>query len=304
MPLTLPQRLQYFTWCLARSALRRQQPTCPSCDCADSTIVKRKYLVTSLAECRSCGLRYRLPKEDDESQTADFYQEEYSEGFTTDCPDPDALATMLATNFADTEKDFIRYIRVLRECGLALNDPILDFGCSWGYGSWQLRNAGYRVYSFDISRRRLDYARNMLGCTVISSPEHLPEPVTCVFSAHVIEHLANPNSIWALSDKVLTPEGFIACFCPNGNPQLEKVRGPHWYHQRWGKVHPLYITPRFLAKNSERYGYTSCVCSSPFELSLIKETRNEETPNGEELVLIARRRPGILSAEGTTNNDE
>jgi hypothetical protein len=152
MSLSRQQRFQYFAWA-AGTLLTGRNRCCPACYGTDTSLIKRKYLFTSLWHCASCDLRFRVPK-DDPLRSAEFYQEEYTQGFTTDCPPDTVLASLIATKFADAERDFRSYVEVLRAAGLRPGDAILDFGCSWGYGSWQLREAGFNVYSYEISKPR------------------------------------------------------------------------------------------------------------------------------------------------------
>lgn len=241
--------------------------------------MRRKYVATSLRECQRCWLRFRVPKDDD---TTAFYQKAYSEGFGTNLPTDSTLKRLLETRFRDTEKDFFPYIELIRSQGLSSGDVVVDFGASWGYGSWQMQQAGFDVYSYEISLPRARFAREKLGCKVIDSLSALPGKAQCLFSAHVIEHLPDPNVIWTSGKAILEHGGFIACFCPNGNPETEDVVGLGTYDQLWGKVHPLLITPRFLQSASARHGFDSDLSSSPYQVE-------HSDLHGSELCLIARR---------------
>jgi len=75
------------------------------------------------------------------------------------------------------------------------------------------------------------------------------------FSAHVIEHLADPNLLWNVGTTTLGDGGLIVCFCPNVDPLLERIYRALRYHQLWGKVHPLLVTSNFLQKSSKKHGY-------------------------------------------------
>jgi hypothetical protein len=87
-----------------------------------------------------------------------------------------------------------------------------------------------------------------LSCNIVESVESLRGRLKCVFSAHVIEHLADPNLLWNVGTTILEDGGLIVCFCPNGDPLLEGIYGASRYRQLWGKVHPLLVTSNFLAK--------------------------------------------------------
>jgi predicted SAM-dependent methyltransferase len=218
-----------------------------------------------------------------------FYQKSYSQGFTTDCPSDEALAALCSTNFAGCEKNFGDYVGVLDAIGLNSGDSILDFGASWGYGSWQLKCAGFEVFSYEISRPRAEYARTKLHCNTLDSVKQLPQRVRCMFSSHVIEHLPNPNIIWEIANEVLTPDGVILCFCPNGDPGRESRIGAKQYHRTWGKVHPLLISPRFLRNASKRHGFSSKIYSTPYRLDMMRERVEAQTIVGDELCMVASR---------------
>ncbi len=285
MSLSRLQRFQYFAWAAGTLWTGRNR-CCPACNGTDTSLIKRKYLVTSLWHCASCDLRFRVPK-DDPARSADFYQEEYTQGFTTDCPSEAVLASLIATKFADAEKDFRSYVEVLRAAGLRSGDAILDFGCSWGYGSWQLREAGFNVYSYEISKPRALYAKDKLSCNIVESVEGLRGRLKCVFSAHVIEHLADPNLLWDVGTSTLEDGGLIVCFCPNGDPLLEGTYGALRYHQLWGKVHPLLVTSNFLQKSSKKHGYRARVYGSPYKLAAVAANGADDNSHGCELCLIA-----------------
>lgn len=286
MPLSTPERVCYLMQSAAAWAGKVDR-TCPSCQSPRVTLVRRKFVVTSLWSCDICGLRFRLPRDNDD-EAEDFYQDKYSEGFTTSCPSDGDLAHLMATGFRGSNKDFRSYIEVLRAIGLA-GASVLDFGSSWGYGSWQMSRAGFKVYSYEISRPRAAYAREKLQCNVTGDVDALPERVQCMFSAHVIEHLPNPNLIWEVAQRVLTPDGTIVCFCPNGDPGMEAVLSQAGYDLWWGKVHPLMITPKFLQHESRQHGFQPVVYSSPYLPQEVSAGRLPEAFTGHEICLIARR---------------
>jgi len=216
-----------------------------------------------------------------------FYEDEYFEGFTTDLPDSPGLAHLLETSFAGTEKDYAKYVSVLQAAGVPGGSTIYDFGASWGYGSWQLRHAGYNVYSYEIAPTRAAYAAARLGCHMLREPLGLPEPVDCFFSAHVLEHLADPSSLWRTARAALKAGGTLVLFMPNGEPARETVN-PQAYHQIWGKVHPLLLSAAALQNMALSFGFRGCAYSTPFPQQLIAD--HEPGPLlGDELAFVASR---------------
>lgn len=276
---------RYLVWAAVHGITA--DTSCPGCTSAATLLLKRKMLVTCLFECNTCGLRFRVPKET-EAASKSFYQEEYEQGFTSTLPSTHDLRLLLARGFVGHEKDYSEYVQVLMAVGLRDGARLLDFGCSWGYGSYQLRQAGFDVISHEISRKRAAYAASVLGLRLIENPHSPGVPVDCFFSAHVMEHLPNPNIIWRAAIDALTPSGVFVAFVPNGDPETESVRGSKRYHQLWGKAHPLLVTSRHAKFMASRYGFACQVYSSPYHLPDIA-ARRERRGVGDELLIVAQR---------------
>ena len=104
------QKFHYLLWSTTRLW---SDTSCPSCGCnMQVSTLKRKWLVTRLIECSACGLRYRVPKLSQE-QSDKFYQNDYSQGLTTEMPSVTELEQLKAANFKNTEKDYSKYLRTL-----------------------------------------------------------------------------------------------------------------------------------------------------------------------------------------------
>jgi SAM-dependent methyltransferase len=140
-----------------------------------------------------------------------------------------------------------------------------------------------------VARTRAHFAAQKLDCFCLTDPVDVPASVDCFFASHVLEHLADPNLLWATASQVLRPGGCVVIFVPNGEPSRERVRAQH-YHQLWGRVHPLLLTAESLCRMAHRHGYGGTAYSSPYDLAAI----GNKTPgrlDGDELLFIARKRP-------------
>jgi hypothetical protein len=257
------------------------------CGSTQTFLVKRKHAVTGLVECRTCHLLFRIPKgslEDD----GQFYEDHYEQGVTTDLPDDRELEQLKENSFRDIGKDYSAYIEVLRALGVDSGSTVYDYGSSWGYGSWQFRNAGYRVFCYDVATTRAQFAQDKLGCTRVAAPTQVPEQVDCLFASHVIEHLADPKVMWTMARHVLKPRGVLVLLTPNGEPSRARLDA-RIYHQLWGRVHPLLLSAASLSWMAERYGFEGAGYSSPYEPDRIAQW----TPgslDGDELLFVARRK--------------
>jgi SAM-dependent methyltransferase len=192
-----------------------------------------------------------------------------------------------SASFAGSAKDYSGYIGVLCAAGLEAGSTIFDFGCSWGYGSWQLSMAGYRVFSYEVSHPRARYAAEKLDCR-LATPQELKEKVDCFFAAHVIEHLTNPRSLWEIARDVVKPGGKVVLFLPNGEPRREQVYPA--YHKIWGQVHPLLLSPLALTRMGELFGFSVRCYSSPYDVKEIAgQAPGQQT--GDELLVLASSSP-------------
>jgi 2-polyprenyl-3-methyl-5-hydroxy-6-metoxy-1,4-benzoquinol methylase len=241
------QRLRNKACYLLSSAGKRLaggHARCPSCGAGPRERVDQKWLVTTFCRCSRCQLLYRIPTSDAQ-ENEEFYQEDYTEGFTTDLPAAEELQKLIATRFAGSEKNYAHYIAVLQALGIGGGARLFDYGCSWGYGSHQLAAAGYEVDAFEISRPRAAYARSRLGVSMPAQESLPPASYDVFFSAHVIEHVPSPADMISLGMRLLKPGGLFVCFCPNGSNSFRQ-RAPQDWHLMWGQSHPQLVDEVYL----------------------------------------------------------
>jgi 2-polyprenyl-3-methyl-5-hydroxy-6-metoxy-1,4-benzoquinol methylase len=199
--------------------------------------------VTALVECAHCKLLYRTPT-DSTTYNQDFYQAEYTEGFTTECPDDEALESLKENGFAEETSGYSSYVEVLKHLGLAAGSRVFDFGCSWGYGSYRLSSAGYEVEAFEISEPRCAYAVEKLGINATCDMAMVGRDYDLFFSAHVLEHVPDLRSTLEFARTITKPGGLFVAFTPNGSQSYRKSNWP-LFHKAWGLVHPNFLQDAF-----------------------------------------------------------
>ena len=246
-------KLKYMLWA------GRRWPTaprdCPGCGSDATRLIKRKHVVTGLYGCAQCRLMFRVPKGsllDDER----FYDAEYMH---------------------ESPSDYTHYIDVLRGAEVCPPQSVYDFGSSWGYGSRQLREHGFTVFSYEVGAGRARFARDQLGCYCLPSPRAVPQKVDCFLASHVLEHFADPNALWEIASDVLQPHGVIMLVMPNGEPARERLSGAR-YHQLWGRVHPLLLSADALQRMAARHGFSGAPSGQL---------------DGDELFFVARRSDAV-----------
>jgi SAM-dependent methyltransferase len=269
--------------------------SCPFCGSPDTRLTARKQMILQLRTCTVCGLRFRWPKETP-SFSEKFYQASYQEtGFTTELPSPAELSGFIAQNFAGSPKDFARPISILRE----FQPPparILDYGCSWGYGAYQLQKAGYQVTGFEISRPRAALGRDQLGIEILDSLDDLPripaQSFDGIFASHVLEHLSSPKDTFELFARILKPGGIALILVPNGGGQAARELGVRW-STLINEKHVLALDGAFFEKNLPAFGFQVRAFADPYVVPELRAAfdRGLVLPSdiGEELVVIARR---------------
>ena len=288
-------KFKYLLICL-KKFLTKKGLDCPSCKSNENLIVDKKYFITSLKRCENCMLLYRTPTTTIE-ENKDFYQEEYTQGFTTDCPNDDKLNELISNNFRNTEKDYSKIIEILNILDLKSNTDVsslFDYGCSWGYGSYQLKKI-FNVKSYEISAPRAKYARDKLGVNIINESEldslkNNDNKLDFFFMSHVLEHVPNPSETLDLGLKLLKKGGYIVSFTPNGSMENKKINSK--WSKLWGMVHPNFIDEKFYEKFFKNNIYY--IGSSKYNLKNIHNfTKNNQNYiddlSGSELMIIVKK---------------
>ncbi len=269
-----------------RKNLLGQGRQCPSCGCGrDNEVLDRKWAITTLRRCAGCRLLFRVPTTTDE-ENAKIYQAQYQEGSTTDLPDAATLQGWLATGFRGSPHDHANYLAVLRALGVPMRAKIYDFGCSWGYGTFQLKAAGFETEGYEISEPRARFAAEKLGVRLRSPNDAPGAGYDVFFSAHVMEHVPSVRETLAVAERVLRPGGWFVAFTPNGSLE-RRHRDPAGWHQQWGFVHPQLLDREWI----ETLGRVHSVlaATSPYDLAGIAAGKFQPKFDGPELLVAIRK---------------
>jgi SAM-dependent methyltransferase len=271
-----------------------QPRVCPYC--GPSTIVKlvrRKKLIVEILQCQSCHLWFRWPT-DTPGEHDKYYQEDFAgDSPQVILPESSELHALTSTNFSSSPLDINSKVEVLR-C-LRPGGRVLDFGCSWGYGTYQLQKYGLDAVGFEISKPRAEYGRMMLGLKIIDTLDELEKlpagSFDVVFSNHVVEHLPNIAAVFPLLTRLLNQNGFIFHVLPNFMGR--KARSGYWL--KWiGEDHPIAPAMPFFEFAIPRAGLTKPIFgSSPFDDRMAKALTGQFSATlsteGDELLVFAHK---------------
>lgn len=268
-----------------------QEKICPYCNGRDLDLVERKYLVTMLLRCRKCRLLHRHPR-DSKKFLDRFYQEDYkvSVEMMTDLPDDKALEQLKASNFSGL-RDFLPIITAaLRKP--AADIKMVDYGCSWGYNVFKLRQDGVDAEGFELSAPRAGFGEEKLGVRIATTEDAIREGNDLLFSSHVIEHLYSIGDFIELGRRKLVQDGIFMAFCPNGSPEFQ-ARRPGTFSVTWGSLHPNYLDIEFAQHVFRNHPYLLLTSDWPYNLDKIRQWdgRSQVTDtdrSGFELLIIAK----------------
>jgi hypothetical protein len=221
-----------------------------------------------------------------------FYQKAYkqSDGITTDLPTDEKLSEMIVNQFEGTSKN-INHIRPLLEILFkeVKDISLIDFGCNWGYTSYQFQQLGMRVQSYEISEPRANFGKEKLGVSIHTKLEMLEANSDIFFSSHVIEHVPSIQNMIQKAKELTNEDGYFIAYCPNGsNSRLEKDAVA--YHKNWGLVHPNYLSDSFYESIFKDVPYL--ITSNPYNFEWIsswdKKSQVKKDTAGFELLVVAK----------------
>jgi hypothetical protein len=279
------QRTSY----LLDSALRYfSDRRCPYCNSRSNVVIDRKYVVSRLLECQDCHLYFRHPK-DKVGFNADFYQDTYEEfDLTTNIPGPGKLEEYKRNNFRGSGKDYADRIEYMKAMLSRRPIRIVDYGTSWGYASYQFRQAGFEVQPYEISRPMAEKGNALLGLDIKYKVEELKPGNDIFFSSHVIEHMPDIKFLTSTASRLLTAEGLFIAYSPNGSKAYRQEH-PQFFSSLWGMVHPNFLNVDFYSTIFKDHPYL--ITSSPYGDSRLFSSWDQasqivDKTNGEELLVV------------------
>lgn len=228
-----------------------------------------------------------------------YYQARYKSGLTTELPDNDQLCAYMTAEFEDTEKSFKRYVNILSAFGIERTSRVLDYGCSWGYGSWQFQRHGFDVLGYDLSAPRVAFGREKLGVDLVSDIKLITGQFDVFFSTHVMEHVPDVDRLLDFAFSRLKPGGLFVAVTPNGSRHYRAVKPDNW-SRVWGFKHPVVFDEVFLRRrfNGDPYLVTSRLN----DLSRISKWASTGASEIDDMsgweLLVAVRRRALRSASG------
>lgn len=258
---------------------------CPYCLSRAYILMQRKRLIIEARKCQYCGLIYRWPVDLPQHHLS-FYRKIYKKVEAPVAPPKnDVLQQLIQQKFRGSSWDKthrLDFIRRLVEC----RGTLLDFGCSWGYGTYQYAALGFKVIGLEIDGNRVNYGRLHLGLDLHSEWKEFGDQ-TCfdvILADHTLEHLNNLGETFDKFKKHSKVGTKLIIFVPNGSGVAARRLGVKW-GQFIGESHSVTFTMDWFSKNLPRHGFNPRFFKSTGEPFPAGEYLSEE----DEIALIAMR---------------
>jgi 2-polyprenyl-3-methyl-5-hydroxy-6-metoxy-1,4-benzoquinol methylase len=259
-----------------------QHKDCPYCGSRRTNLLARKHGILQLRQCPQCRLQFRYPK-DTVSQNSHFYQDNYKQKAVTDMPTESALPRHIQNNFSQVGRDLTEHLGLIRQ--FSSGTTLLDFGASWGYCTYQFKQAGFDAVGYEISRPRAAYGEEHLQLKIATNSANLANhSFDIIYSAHVLEHLPDPKAALEEMLRLIAPGGTIFIFVPNGASEPARRLGVAW-PPLINEKHVMAYTPEFLANAMFAEGFAVRFASSPYA-QLPRTYTGDGQFDGEELLAI------------------
>ena len=102
------------------------------------------------------------------------------------------------------------------------NGRLLDVGTGFGFFPVEMKKRGWEAAGVEISQKAMDYARDVLGLTILPGPlEKAGFPdndFDAVTAFYVVEHLSHPMAFLRECHRILKPGGLLLLRYPHTTP--------------------------------------------------------------------------------------
>ncbi|MCJ7784299.1 MAG: class I SAM-dependent methyltransferase [Desulfobacterales bacterium] len=156
---------------------------------------------------------------------------------------------------------FHRAANLLKQYGR--KGRLLDVGTGFGFFLVEMKKRGWEAAGVEISQKAIDYARDVLGLTILCGPlekaDFPDNDFDAVTAFYVIEHLSHPMAFLRECHRILKPGGLLLLRYPHTTPIKTLL---HFF----GIKNRLYdlpahlsdFSPRMIQECLERIGFEKC----------------------------------------------
>jgi len=225
-----------------------EEVSCPICGRSGSNPLHREGSF-QMVKCASCQFIFLNPRPTVESLHS-FYQQYLPEGESS----IESWEKMMKPVF-DRAANLLKHFRE--------EGRLLDVGSGFGFFLAEMKDRGWEAVGVEISRKAMDYARNILGLTIHPGPMEdagFPDNhFDAVTGFYVIEHLSHPMAFLKECHRILKPGGLLLLRYPHTTPiksllSLLRIRNRLYDLP----AHLSDFSPGIIQQCLERTGFEQC----------------------------------------------
>jgi SAM-dependent methyltransferase len=140
---------------------------------------------------------------------------------------------------------------------------LLDIGTGFGFFLVEMKKRGWDPGGVEISQKAMDYARNILGLTILPGPLEkagFPDKdFDAVTAFYVVEHLSHPMDFFRECYRILKPGGVILLRYPHTTPIKNLLRFLGIKNRLYDlPAHLSDFSPKIIQRCLEKIGFEKC----------------------------------------------
>lgn len=228
--------------------LQLEEVDCPVCEASKGEPLYREASF-QMVRCPSCQFVFLNPRPTAESLLS-FYQ-----GYL---PEEESSIQLWGKMMKSV---FQRSATLLGE--YKKNGRLLDVGTGFGFFLMEMKKKGWEVAGIEISKKAIDYARDVLGLAVhlgpvekVGFPDNSFDALT---GFYVIEHLPYPMAFIRECYRILKPGGLLLLRYPHTTPIKNFLHLFHIGNRLYDlPAHLSDFSPKMIQQCLEKIGFERC----------------------------------------------
>ena len=227
-----------------------EETECPLCQSRQAVVAYGDFSPYAIARCSACQFYYLSPRLTKAAMLQEYQKDNYFEG------DDAGYDSYLAQEVA-LRATFRRLLRTLKRSNIQ-GQRLLEVGCGYGYLLDEARPDFSVRVGTDFSAYAVEQAKRFTSQVYCGDIGALPkgESFDCVISAHVIEHVYDPEQFLRSLKAQLHPGGSIVIATPNMGSFWRLAMGKRWPSFKLPE-HVLYFDRRSLTLLMQRVGFVN-----------------------------------------------
>jgi len=228
--------------------LEMEEVNCPICEASGGEPLHLEGSF-KMVRCPSCQFIFLNPR-----PTMDSLLRFYQEYLPEEGPSIESWEKMMRPVFH-------RAANLLKQYGR--EGRLLDVGTGFGFFLVEMKKRGWEAAGVDISQKAMDYARDVLGLTILPGPlekaDFADNHFDAVTAFYVVEHLSHPMAFLRECYRILKPGGLLFLRYPHTTPIKNLLRFFGIKNRLYDlPAHLSDFSPKMIQQCLEKIGFEKC----------------------------------------------